>query len=238
MDSAPRGTPLDTDFLRTLGVDPSATTRMIKAGWLHRLSKGAYLLRGDSPSRDGLIAYLSRQIVGLHVGGKTALDWQGIRHNIAFRPRIVLWGATPYRFPTWVAQYMSYTYQTTRLFGDWNAPSAYLKPLPFGDSRVLVSIPELAFLELVSAIGRDGIKGQSMEEALNIADGLRNLRSELLAEMLERCTSVKVVKLARDLGVSSGHAWGRDLQTFVDRKGANRRWTRRLKDGTRLTLKP
>jgi hypothetical protein len=238
MDAAPRGTPLDTDFLRALGVNPAATTRMVRAGWLRQLSKGAYLLRGDAPSREGVIAYLSRQIVGLHVGGKTALDWQGIRHNIAFRQRIVLWGTHSYRFPAWVGQYLSYTYQTTRLFGDWKMPSAYIKPLPFGDSRVLVAVPELALLELVSAIGKSGAKGQSIEEALNIADGLRNLRKELLAEMLEHCASVKVVKLVRHLGVSSGHPWGHDLQRFVDRMGSGKRWTRKLKDGTRLTLKP
>ncbi|WP_313068144.1 AbiEi antitoxin N-terminal domain-containing protein [Paraburkholderia sp. LEh10] len=55
------------------------------AGWLQSLSKGAYLLAGDRPTRDGILAYLSRRVAGLHIGGKTALDWQGVRHNVSFR---------------------------------------------------------------------------------------------------------------------------------------------------------
>ncbi|NLP65048.1 hypothetical protein NH14_028715 [Paraburkholderia sacchari] len=88
-----------------MGVSSAPATYLVKSGWLQRLFKGAYLLKGDSPSHDGIIAYLSRRVPGLHVGGKTALDWQGVRHNIAFRAKVVLWAQKPYEIPSWVEPY-------------------------------------------------------------------------------------------------------------------------------------
>ncbi|WP_256927938.1 type IV toxin-antitoxin system AbiEi family antitoxin domain-containing protein [Caballeronia sordidicola] len=238
MHETPRGQPLDPALLRRLGISPAQTHYLVSAGWLQRLSKGAYLLRGDSLTTDGILVYLTRHNAGLHVGGKTAFDWQGVRHNIAFRPRITLWGVRAYRFPLWVEQHMPYRYQTTRLFDDQFSLSECLKPLPLKNPSVLVSIPELALLELASDIGKRGKKGQSLEEARHLADSMRNLRADRLSELLQHCTRVKVVKLVRDLGESSGYEWGRDLQGNVDRLSAGKRWSSLGENGRRLTLKP
>src|SRR5689334_13339679 len=106
-----RGHPLDSEMLRDMGVSAALAAHMVKSGWLQRLSRGAYLLTGDAPTRDGTIAYLSRRVPGMHVGGKTALSWQGVRHNIAYRERVVLWGQKPYDFPDWVGEQLLYSYQ-------------------------------------------------------------------------------------------------------------------------------
>jgi hypothetical protein len=206
---------------------------MVKSGWLQRLSQGVYLLTGDTPTRDGSIAYLSRRITGLHVGGKTALSWQGVRHNIAFRERVVLWGQNPYRIPSWVDQHLSYSFQTTTLFDDDLPYEKGLKPLPAGNPEVMVSVPERAILELASDIG----KGQSLEEARNLMVGLRNLRADVLDEFLRHCHRVKVVRLVRDLGVEADFSWARKIQKHVDRLSAGKRWSNQTKNG-RITLKP
>jgi len=237
MDVAPRGQPLDPQMLRDCGISPQQTTYLVNAGWLQRLSKGAYLLTGDSPTRDGILAYLSGRIPGLHVGGKTALDWQGVRHNVSFRERVVLWADRPYIMPEWVSEHMPYTLQTTRLFDDGLTAETALSPLPNGDPSLLVSEPERALLELASDIGKRRAKGQSLEEAMSIAASLRNLRPKVLDTLLSHCTRVKVVKLVRDLGEASGFPWGKDLQRHVDRLGAGRRWSSSRKDGPRFTLK-
>jgi hypothetical protein len=234
MHDTKRGHPIDSEMLRDMGVSAALASHMVKSGWLTRLSKGAYLLTGDAPSRDGTIAYLSRRVPGLHVGGKTALAWQGVRHNISFREKIVLWGKESYRFPPWVAEHVSYSYQTTALFDDEFTYQNGLKPLPSGDPGVLVSVPERALLELASDIG----KGQSMEEASNLMVSLRNIRSDVLDDFLGHCKRVKVVRLVRDLGVEADFSWAEDLQKHVDRLGAGKRWSNKTKDGKRLTLKP
>lgn len=234
MEEAPRGQPLDTEMLGDMGVSPALATCMVKSGWLQRLSKGAYLLKGDSPSRDGIIAYLSRRAPGLHVGGKTALDWQGVRHNIAFRAKVVLWAKKPYEIPPWVEEHMRYSFQTTNIFDDELPYDTGLKSLPGGNPHVLVSVPERALLELASDIG----KGQSLEEAINLMPSLRNIRPAVLEQFMTHCKRVKVVRLVRDLGKSSDHAWGADLQRYVDRLGTGTRWSNVNKDGERLTLTP
>ena len=237
MESVPRGQPLDPQMLRDCGVSAQQTTYLVSAGWLQRLSKGAYLLAGDTPTRDGVLAYLSRHVTGLHVGGKTALDWQGVRHNMSFRERVVLWAARPYVMPDWVSEHLPHTLQTTRLF-DGNLPEGFaISPLPNQDPSLLVAEPERALLELASDVGKRLAKGQSLDEAINIASSLRNLRPKVLDALLSHCTRVKVVKLVRDLGESSGFAWGKDLQRHVDRLGPGKRWTSSRKGAPSLNLK-
>lgn len=233
MQESRRGHPIDSGMLRDMGISTALASHMVKSGWLQRLSQGVYLLNGDMPTRDGSIAYLSRRIAGLHVGGKTALSWQGVRHNIAFHEKVVLWGQIPYRIPPWVDQHLSYSYQTTALFDDDLPYGEGLKPLPAGDPEVKVSVPERAILELASDIG----KGQSLEEASSLMVGLRNLRADVLDEFLSRCHRVKVVRLVRNLGLEADFSWAWGVQKHVDRLGAGRRWSNRTRNG-RLTLKP
>jgi hypothetical protein len=237
MASAPRGQPLDPQMLRDCGVSAQQTTYLVNAGWLQRLSKGAYLLAGDTPTRDGILAYLARRIPGLHVGGRTALDWQGVRHNLSFRERVVLWAERPYVMPDWVGEHMPYTLQTTRLFDQSTPENTALSSLPNRAPSLLVSEPERALLELASDVGKRRAKGQSLEEAMSLASSLRNLRPTVLDSLLSHCTRVKVVKLVRDLGEASGFLWAHDLQRHVDRLGPGRRWTSSRKGGPRLTLK-
>ncbi|PAJ77225.1 hypothetical protein CJO71_29660 [Burkholderia ubonensis] len=234
MQETRRGYPIDSEMLRNMGVSAALASHMVKSGWLQRLSKGIYLLTGDTPSRDGIIAYLGRRVPGIHVGGKTALAWQGVRHNIAFKEKVVLWGPRPYRIPSWVAEHMHYTYQTTALFDESLPYSFGLTQLPAGGPDVLVSVPERAILELASDVG----KGQSIEETTNLVIGLRNLRIKTLDALLHHCTSVKVVRLVRDLGQGADFPWARDLQKHVDRLGEGTRWSNKMKNGKRLTLKP
>ncbi|AQQ27294.1 MULTISPECIES: type IV toxin-antitoxin system AbiEi family antitoxin domain-containing protein [Burkholderia cepacia complex] len=234
MQETLRGYPIDSEMLRNMGVSAALASHMVKSGWLQRLSKGTYLLTGDTPSRDGIIAYLDRRVPGIHVGGKTALAWQGVRHNIAFKEKVILWGPRPYRIPSWVAEHMHYTYQTTALFDESLPYSFGLTQLPAGGPDVLVSVPERAILELASDIG----KGQSLEEASNLVIGLRNLRVKTLDVLLHHCTSVKVVRLVRDLGQGADFPWARELQKHVNRLGEGTRWSNKMKSGKRLTLKP
>ncbi|MDH6147245.1 MULTISPECIES: type IV toxin-antitoxin system AbiEi family antitoxin domain-containing protein [Paraburkholderia] len=237
MEGVPRGQPLDPQMLRDCGVGPQQTTYLANAGWLQRLSKGAYLLAGDTPTRDGILAYLSRHVSGLHVGGKTALDWQGVRHNLTSRERVVLWTVRPYVMPEWVSEHMPHTLQTTSLFDD-NLPEGFaISSLPNRDPSILVAEPERALLELASDVGKRLSKGQTLEEAFNIASSLRNLRPKVLDTLLTNCTRVKVVKLVRDLGESSGYAWGNDLQRHVDRLGPAKRWSSSRKGAPPLNLK-
>lgn len=221
MKHAPRGLPMDARMLQELGISIPLANHLVAEGWLTRLSAGAYLLMGDAPTRDGTLAFLTRRIRGLHVGGKTALAWAGVFHNIAYRERIVLWGRSPYTFPAWVGESILYSYQTTRLFKNEMPYGFQIRPKPNGSPLVLVSSAERALLELASEIGR----GQSYEEAENLVISLRNLRVTVLQELLSQCTRIKVLRLVCRLGQTTGYAWANELPDLVEKLISTRQLT-------------
>ena len=109
--SLPRGTPLSTQLLRDRGLTAKQVGRLAESGWLRRLGRGVYLLPGDELNREATLAWLGTQVPGLHVAGKTALGWRGVRHNLAFKERLVLWGDAPARLPAWLTTAVSATYR-------------------------------------------------------------------------------------------------------------------------------
>ena len=80
---------------------------------------------------------------------------------------------------------------------------------------------------------------QGLEEARNLFDGLRNLRKEVLGELLQSCTSIKAVRLfltwARETNVVDVDALQKQYTLPV---GSDKRWITRMKDGNLLSLKP
>lgn len=98
-----------------------------------------------------------------------------------------------------------------------------------------VSAPERALLEMLHEVGVH----QSLEEARQLFENLRPPRRELLARLLECCTSVKTVRLFL--------TWAREtrlldvdqlLSDYTLPVGSDSRWMTRLKDGTLLSLRP
>ena len=55
----------------------------------------------DTVQLEPSLQLLTTQTPGLHVGGKTALAWRGVRHNIGPREKLSLWGDHSVRLPGW-----------------------------------------------------------------------------------------------------------------------------------------
>lgn len=232
MDEVPRGHPIDSGMLRDMGISAALASSLEKSGWLQRLSQGVYLLRGDVPSAEGIIAFLSRRIPGLHVGGKSALLWhQGFGSRIG-EGMVTLWGSKSSAIPPWVGQHMPFHFQTTNLFnGDIDVEEG-LAPASRRDSSVLMSGPERALLELASDIG----KTLSVEEARQLVQGVRLQGPAALERLAVCCTRVKVIRLVRVLCTHAGIVWSERLKAHADLLGAGKRWSNRTRTGKRLTL--
>lgn len=233
----PRGAPFDLATLATLGVSPQLAARYAEGGWLVRLAQGVYAFPNDDYGVHGALKFLQPRVPGMHVGGKSALAVQGVRHNLGSRDTLVLWGEARYTMPEWFTSRFLARYVHARLF-DWPDASLDSKTLgtpPGLPDGLRVSSPERAVLELLYDAGTK----QSLEEARNVFDGLRSPRKELLGQLLSCCTSVKAVRLfltwARETGVV-------DVDDLVARHplrtGSDKRWMSRLADGTLLSLKP
>ena len=232
----PRGAPFDVAALGRAGVSPQAAAQYAKRGWLERLGQGIYAFPGDRLTEHGAAKLLQTRVKGLHVGGKSALALQGVRHNLSARSALVLWGDTRFVLPEWFTSRYPARYLSTRLF-EW--PDEKLSPLtittPPGVTEGLrVSSPERAALEMLYEVGVD----EDLEEARNVFEGLRNIRKQVTGSLLSCCTSVKAVRLFLTW---AGEAKLLDVESlrkeFKPRVGSNRRWISRMRDGTLLTLK-
>ncbi|MFJ5483627.1 type IV toxin-antitoxin system AbiEi family antitoxin domain-containing protein [Pectobacterium actinidiae] len=233
----PRGAPFDLAVLESFGVSPQLAARYVEGGWLVRLAHGVYAFPNDAFDVSGALRYLQARVAGLHVGGKSALALQGVRHNLAARDTLVLWGDARFALPPWFTERFPARYVNARLF-DWPDDSLAGKTLhtpPGQPDRLLAAVPERAVLELLYEAGTR----QSLEESRNLFDGLRSPRKDLLGRLLSCCTSVKTVRLfltwARETNVVDVDAL---LDQYPARTGSSRRWMSQLDDGTLLSLNP
>lgn len=231
---APRGTPLSPSTLARWGLTTNHAGKLARQGWLDRLGQGVYLVKGDQLTRDGALAFLAAQVPGFHVGGKTALAWRGVQHNLAARETLSLWGAQWNRLPAWFTERFPSQYQSSSLFAEKPNRLLGVGPLPHGSASVPVSVPERAVLELLSNVGRR----QSIDEARNLVENLRGLRESVLADLLKHTERLKVVRLLSKLARDAGHPWVHVAAERSKALGGAARIVLHLPDGGYLDLKP
>jgi len=229
----PRGEPLSVGTLRGFGLSEFHSSWLARNGWLERLGRDAYLVPGADVDRDGALAYLAPRIPGLHVAGKTALAWRGVRHHLAVKERLSLWADQPARLPPWFTARFDARLQSTRIFDEKMSRSMGLQPLPNGRAEILVSVPERALLELLSDVG----KSQSLDEARQLVESLRSLRGTVLDALLRHLTRIKVARLAELLASQSQLPWAPVARKHSERLGGGGRWVAVSRTGERIDLR-
>ncbi len=187
----------------------------------------------DALRQEDCLKFLSRQMPGFHVGGKTALAWRGVRHNLPAREPLALRGEGKAGLPEWFQKLFPSRYTTRNPFSPRLPKNFGLQPLPESPDGVLVSVPERALLEMLSEVGVH----QGIEEARNIMEGARSLRPEVLTTLLKNCRRVKVVRLCVSWAEELNLPWAAAAKTAAAKRLGHGRWTHRLKDGTFLVLK-
>lgn len=223
----PSGTPVTTEDLAGQGISADLAVHYVRAGWLQRLARGVYC-RPDSPlQRDPALLLLQRQIAGLHVGGKSALDWHGIRHYVAPTPKLHLYGLKSATLPAWFAGAFPSEYHRKQLFRSDETCMQHVGPFEGRANAPDVSAPERAFLEMLSEVG----VRQPLAEARELAEGTYGLRSSVLGELLRQCSSVKTVRLCLQLGRDLSLPWSKKLDPASLPTGGDRPWVSRTSEG-------
>ena len=232
-----RGAPFDVSVLAGLGISTKLAAHYVATGWLIRLGQGVYAFPADELDIHKTIKFLQTRVPGLHVGGKSALSLQGVRHNLATREQWVLWGDVRFALPEWFTSRFPARYVSAQLF-DWPDKSTATKSVttPPGVTEGLrASVPERALLELLYDVGTR----QGLEEARNLFEAMNNPRKDVLGRLLACCTSVKTVRLfltwARETNLVDVAALE---QRYAIPVGSDKRWMTRMKDGTLLCLRP
>lgn len=224
------GTPLTSAKLAELGISSNLAGQYAKAGWLTRLSQGVYTRANDVLDVYRCLVVLQEGVPGLHVGGKTALDWHGLRQYVSLKPTLQLYGWETASLPAWFTERFPAEYRRKRLFRE--VPGQMLHVQPHAGSDALVSSPERALLEMLSEVGLR----QPMQEAREIAGTTHHLRSTVLRQLLEHCASVKTVRLCLQLGRELQLPWAAKLNADDLPARSKSPWVSRSRDGL-LVLK-
>ena len=229
----PAGSPVTSAQLAGMGISSDLAVHYARAGWLKRLARGVYCRPGETLSLHPSLLVLQQQIPGLHVGGKTALEWYGVRQYVSQQAVLHLYGWATARLPDWFVKHFPSEYHRKRLFDEKPEQMLGVGRFENRDNAPLVSAPERALLELLDEVG----VRQPLQEAREIAEGTYNLRAEMLMDLLKRCTSVKTVRLCLTLARELSLPWAAKLDPAVLPKGSSRAWISKSKDGL-LVLKP
>ena len=227
------GTPLTTADLAALDISADLAVHYARSGWLLRLARGVYCRPGEELALHPSLQLLQRQFVGLHVSGKSALDWYGVRQYLSQQPDLHLCGWSAGRLPQWFTNRFPAEYHRKRLFDEPPSAPRHVGAFEKRDGAPQVSAPERALLEVLSEVG----VRQSLQEARELAESSYSLRAEVLRELLQHCTSVKTVRLCLMFGRELSLPWAAKLDPTQLPAGSDRAWVSRSGDGL-LVLKP
>jgi len=226
------GTPLTSEDLAALGISADLAVYYARAGWLTRLGRGLYCRPNDTLDLHPSLLLLQCRFNGLHVGGKSALDWYGLRQYVAQQPVLHLYGWAAGRLPEWFTERFPAEYHRKRLFDEQPDALLHVGPFERRSGAPQVSAPERALLELLSEVG----VRQPLPEARELVESAYNLRADVLQELLQHCTSVKTVRLCLQLGREASLPWAVKLDPATLPTGSDRPWVSRSADGL-LVLK-
>lgn len=227
------GMPLTSEDLAVLGISADLAVHYVRAGWLTRLTRGVFCRPNDNLALHPSLLLLQRRFEGLHVGGKSALDWYGVRQYVAQQPVLQLYGWAAGHLPEWFTERFPAEYHRKRLFDEQPDALLHVGPFEKRSGAPQVSAPERALLELLSDVG----VRQPLQEARELVESAYNLRADVLRELLQRCTSVKTVRLCLQLGREASLPWAAKLDPATLPTGSDRPWVSRSADGL-LVLKP
>jgi hypothetical protein len=234
----PDGLLVDAGWLQRHGYSRSLVAKYLKGGWLEAPVREAYRRPGDAdretlPSATTVILSLQRlRPPLLAVGGRTALELQGLAHYAAATgpAEYHLYGAAPP--PLWARRLLGAQLVYHRL-GLFTAdpllnqdPQAggfdrhFTHPVGAGSAaQLIVSTPERAFLELLDTVPQVA----SFHEADVLMQGLGSLSPRRLYALLADCRSVKVKRLALWFADRHAHAWAARLERGALDLGSGKR---------------
>jgi len=227
------GYPWTSKDLAARGISADLAVYYARAGWLKRLAPGVFVRPGDELNLYASLRLLERKLAGLHVGGRSALQWYKVQQYIRQGEALHLYGRTSRPLPNWFSQQFPAEYHQKRLFKEEAGALLHAGPFEGNTDAPATSTSERALLELLSEVGLR----QPMQEARELVESTYSFRSQVMQELLQSCTSVKVVRLCLSLGKELAMPWYEKLDVQNLPRGSRNNWISRSADGI-LVLKP
>ena len=211
MQSVPRGTVLLNSWLLSRGYSYELQQCYRKSGWLKSIGQGAMLKSEDPFVLAGALSALqSVEEINVHVGGRSALELQGLAHYLQVNStETTLFVDGRRKLPQWF------------LNNDWNTQIKQFRLSLFENETLgMVDIKEGELTMKISNADRAIMECLALcptqfplSEAFELMEGLNGLRPAKVQELLENCRSVKVKRLFLCFAEKAGHGWFKYLDT-------------------------
>ncbi len=181
-----------SSWLSSLGISPQLVKRYVESGWIEPIGQGAFKRPHETLEWQGALSTLQSQMeIPVYLGGPSALAFQSSMHYIRMgKETVFLFSPLKTQLPKWFIQY------------DWARPIVHVKTsflpsslgkklYPYGSMKIWVSTVERAILECLYLAP----KQFDLVECYQIVENLLGLRPQLIQELLESCSSIKVKRL-------------------------------------------
>lgn len=200
-----------SSWLEEKGISQPLTFSYLKSGWLEKVGAGAFKRAGENvewPS--GLQAIQNQANLNIHLGGKSALQYQGYGHYLPMGNNypLYLFGYRNIKLPTWFKNYpwkVEVVYTQTDLF-ESNLDEG-LTIVDIDGLSVKTSTSERAIMEVIYLIP----KRETYDEALQLMGSLSSIRPKLVQTLLERCNSIKVKRAFMVMAERFNYSWVKEL---------------------------
>jgi hypothetical protein len=219
----PEGTVATNKWLESQGVYRQLAEQYVRSGWLERIARGAFVRSGSTVDWLGAVYALQRQLgLNVHVAGETALLLRGLGHYLPLGTdyQVSLFGEPRLRLPKWFTQHdwgVRVTYRCPDLFADRS--DVGFEDIKRGAFAVKVAAPERAIMEVMHL----ATTNHALDHAVELHKGLTTLRPDVVQDLLEACSSVKVKRLFLWASEQCDHSWLRRVDTSRVRLGSGKR---------------
>lgn len=228
-DIVPEGLLVNRAWLKDKEVDRPLVDYYLRTGALEAVARGVYRRPGPDLKWQHVVYSLQKLGYNVHVGGQTALELQGLAHNLPMQGirRVLLYGED--KLPGWIRQVSNaftlelkrprlfYTFPeqaiTTQLFGHWDWPIRLAKP-------------ELAILEFLAGVK----KAVDFDVADTLMGGASNLRPQLVTQLLTECRNVLAKRLFLWFAERHQYSWLNKVELGKVDLGSGKRMV--VKNGT------
>ncbi|MDR0757082.1 MAG: type IV toxin-antitoxin system AbiEi family antitoxin [Tannerella sp.] len=221
IQSLPRGTVLLPSWLLSQGYSYELQQCYRKGGWLKSIGKGAMLKSNDPFVLAGALSALQKFAqVNIHVGGRSALELQGVAHYLQINSHeTTLFVNGNIKLPRW---FTNNEWDTkTRLFrlSLFDDETMGMADFKDGEQTMKISNLDRAIMECIALCPAQF----PLSEAYELMEGLSGLRPAKVQQLLEKCKSVKVKRLFLYFAEKAEHGWFKYLDVKKIDLGAGNR---------------
>ena len=204
LSSQPYGVVFLSKWLSEQGYSLDLQKRYKKSHWFQSIGIGAMIRTGDNVGYEGAIYALQTQgKAHVHPGSKTALSLHGKSHYLDLgASKVILFGDSKQTLPGWFKKY-NWGIKISFHKSSFLPPALGLTEWTMKNFTIKISSPARAIMECLYLAPKE----QTLMECYELMEGLNNLRPNLVQDLLEQCSSVKVKRLFLYMAEKAGHSW-------------------------------